>query len=299
MNPRFRKYIILASILLHVLLLLFWEAAIHLRIFEFDITPASSPETAPIVFDLQPDTGFPKEVIETPDDAKTVEKQKKADFLSDKNALARNQEPAPDKEIGEGFSRGIIDSHDLPPVEGPPGGKQVLPEQEKPEQENKTGELSLERSAKEIIKEYIEKQQNIVPPGIKERRPGVPHQNIDTKALESGGISFNTYDWEFAPYLLMLKRRIGGNVYPPPAFNRLGMIDGTTVIRFKIYPDGHMEDRETLAYKGHKSLMQTSNTAVEISAPFPPLPSDFPQPFLEVTFQFSYIIIKRGGARSQ
>jgi outer membrane biosynthesis protein TonB len=286
-KPRYRKYIIFASILLHVLLFIFWEAAIYLKIFEVNITPESPPETAPIVFDLQPER--PREVIETPDDARTVEKQKKADFLSDKNALARNQEPITDKKIGEAFSRGVIESHDLPPTQGPTGGRQVLPERQKKDQAKQTDELSIEDSAKEIIKEYVEKQQNFVPPGVKERIPGVTHDNPETMAMESGGLSFNTYDWNFAPYMLALKKRIGRNIYPPPAFTRLGLINGTTLLRFKIYPDGQMKDLEIMGYEGHKSLMQTSNTAIEISAPFPSLPADFPESFLEVTCRFSYI----------
>lgn len=288
MNPRFRKYIILVSILLHVLLFFLYEIGIKLNIFAVDLLPKPLPETQPIVFDLQPDR--PREIIETPDDAKVVEKQKKADFLSDKNALARNPEADPDKEVGEAYSRGDYDSHDLPPTEGPPGQQQVLPEQDKTEQTDKPADLSLERSVRETIKEYVQKQQKPDQPGIRERLPGVLHDNRDSRALDFGGVSFNTYDWEFAPYMLALKRKVRRNIYPPPAFTQLGMISGTTVLRFKIYPDGQLKDLTVLGYEGHESLMQTSNTAVEISAPFPPLPANFPEPFLEVTFRFLYLI---------
>lgn len=291
MNPRHRKYIILVSILLHVLLLFFWEIGIKLKLFDFDIIPKPQAETEPIVFDLQPDR--PREIIETPDDAKVVEKQKNADFLSDKNALARNPEADPEKELGEAYARGDFDSHDLPPTKGPPGEQQVSPDTQKTEQLNKPTDSLLERSTKEAIKQYIQKQQQPVQPGVKERLPGVLHDNQDTRALDTGGLSFNTYNWNFAPYMLALKRKIRRNIFPPPAFTQLGLISGTTLLRFKIFPDGQMKDLSILGYEGHKSLMQTSNTAIEISAPFPPLPSDFPEPFLEVTCRFSYLIHRR------
>ncbi|MCK5057178.1 MAG: hypothetical protein KAT34_11020 [Candidatus Aminicenantes bacterium] len=296
MNPRHKKYIILASILLHVLLFLFWEAAVKLELFEFNIKAEQPLDAAPLVFDLQPEG--PREVIETPDDAKIVEKQKQADFLSDKNALARNPEADPEKEVGEAFSRGDFESHDLPTTQGPPGAIPVLPDQQKTDPTDKPADSALEQSARETIREYVEKKRQILPPGVRERQPGVLHDNRDTRAMDSGGLSFNTYNWNFAPYMLTLKDKIRRNIFPPPAFTRVGLISGSTLLRFKIFPDGQMKDLEILGYKGHKSLMQTSNTAIEISAPFPPLPGDFPDPFLEVTCRFSYLIHRADGTRN-
>jgi outer membrane biosynthesis protein TonB len=277
---------------------LFWEAAIKLELFELNIKPKQPPETAPIVFDLQPEG--PKEVIETPDDAKVVEKQKKANFLSDKNALARSPETDPEKEVGEAFSRGDFESHDLPTTQGPPGAIPVVPEQKKSDPTDKPADSALEQSTREAIKEYIEKKQQTqtLPPGVRERQPGVRHDNRDSRAMDSGGLSFNTYNWNFAPYMLTLKEKIRRNIFPPPAFTRLGLISGSTLLRFKIFPDGKMKDLQILGHKGHKSLMQTSNTAIEISVPFEPLPGDFPEPFLEVTCRFSYLIHRAGGTRS-
>lgn len=291
MNPRYRKYIILVSIALHILFLVFWEVAIKLGIIAVDIIPPRV-ESAPIVFDLQPDNK-PREVIETPEDAKTTDKPKNADFLSDKNALARNPETDPEKEIGEAYARGDFDTHELPEPPLPPGAQPQKPQQQQ-EQQDKPTEADLERSAKEVIKEYVRKQKDAVRPGVKERLPTVAHDNPDTRALDTGGgLSFNTYNWDFAPYMLMLKERIRRNIYPPPAFTRLGLISGSTLLRFRIYPDGKMQGLQVLDYSGHKSLMQTSNTAIEISAPFPALPVNFPDPYLEVTCRFSYLVSGR------
>jgi outer membrane biosynthesis protein TonB len=127
-------------------------------------------------------------------------------------------------------------------------------------------------------------------PGVQEQLPTVEHDNQESRALDSGGLSFNTYNWNFAPYMLELKRRIQRNIHPPAAFMYLGLISGETLVRFKIYPNGQMQDFQVLDYRGHKSLMITSVNAVEVSAPFPLLPPDFPEPYLEVTGKFIYFV---------
>jgi len=70
----------------------------------------------------------------------------------------------------------------------------------------------------------------------------------------------------------------------------MGLIDGETIIRFKVYPNGEMKDLEVLQYRGHKSLMETSVQAIKNSNPFNPLPADFPENYLEVTGHFTYFI---------
>ncbi|MFQ5772553.1 MAG: energy transducer TonB, partial [bacterium] len=92
--------------------------------------------------------------------------------------------------------------------------------------------------------------------------------------------------------MLALKKKVEHNIFPPPAFIRMGIISGETLLRFKIYPNGEMKDLEVLEYKGHETLMQTSVRAIEISAPFAPLPSNFPEAYLEVTAKFHYFIQK-------
>ena len=303
MDPRRRKYIVITSVLLHVLFLLLWEGAIKLKIIGFNTAPEVVKENNPLIFDLQqPDR--PREVIETPEDAKVVEKQKKANFLSDKNALARNPETNPNLKLDEAFARGDFKSNELPSIQGPLGKKQPQPKpiekkKETAEEEKRKAEIEpdtetpdylTESSATAFIKEYVMKQPNPTNPGVNEHLPTVTHDNPESRARDMGGLSFNTYDWNFAPYMLALKRRIQRNIFPPQAFTHLGMINGETLLRFKIYPNGEMRNLAILNYKGHKSLMETSHNAVNVSAPFPDLPPDFPEPYLEVTGKFLYFI---------
>jgi hypothetical protein len=286
--------------LLHIFLLLVWEGVIKLDFLRIEI-PKPPPEEQPIVFDLQPPQK-PTRVIETPDDAKTVEKQTKGKFLSDKNALARNKETDPNLKVDEAFSRGIIESHELPTPRQPIGKPQPPPQpQQQPSKEKQKAEtqekadrdrerLLIEDSGTSFYREYVLKRPNPMNPGVTERLPSATHDNRASRAEDMGGLSFNTYNWNFAPYLLMLKRRIGRNIFPPAAFSQLGLISGDSLIRFRIYPGGKMTSLEVLGYNGHKTLMETSYRAIEVSAPFPPLPSDFPEPFLEITGKFMYIV---------
>ena len=71
----------------------------------------------------------------------------------------------------------------------------------------------------------------------------------------------------------------------------MGLFSGQTFLRFKIYRDGTLRDLELLNYRGHKTLMETSMRAIELSVPLQKLPPDFPKEFLEVTAQFDYTLL--------
>jgi outer membrane biosynthesis protein TonB len=127
------------------------------------------------------------------------------------------------------------------------------------------------------------------------REQSLPEQNPDFRNKGSarasiGGISLNTTAWDFAPYLLDLKHRIKQHWIPPLAFTALGAIHGYTWVRFRIYPDGHMEAMEVVETEGHDSLHRSSTNAVRGAAPFRQLPADFPEPYLEITFGFYYLL---------
>ena len=281
---------LLISAFLHLLIFFLLNVAVEWKIIGININPVLSPADNPIVFDLQ-EKELPREVIETPTDARTTDQQKQADFLSDKNALARNPEANSDLEVGDSFSRGDFESHDLPDVESQIGEPQP-PEAERfnPEEHPELKEFLEKNQAGIFYKDYLFEKPREKKPGYEKQNPTVDHNQQDSRALEMGGLSFNTYNWNFAPYLLALKRRIRGNIFPPMAFTRLGMISGNTLLRFKIFPNGELKDLQILGYQGDVSLMKTSRTAVEISAPFPKLPVDFPEPFLEVTGRFLYLV---------
>ena len=117
--------------------------------------------------------------------------------------------------------------------------------------------------------------------------------NRESRALERGVLQLSTYDWEFAPYLAYLKAHIGSHINPPAAFTQYGLIEGQTRVRFKIMRDGTLRDLAVLGYKGSRELRDTSTRAVDYSADFRPLPTHFPEEYLEITAFFDYVIRRR------
>lgn len=290
------KYTLTVSILLHVLFFSAWALVLEYDLFPEKTTPENIIDNAPLVFELE-ESKLPKQVIETPDDAQIDPNQDRADYLSDKSALARNFETNSELPVDAPFARGDLNVPELPSNNVPPGELQPQsenspePKQEKKDARDESGDYFAANN-EEFSREYLVKPQNNRPPGASESSPRVRYDNQETRAEDVGGLSFNTYDWDFAPYMLALKKKVERNIFPPPAFTRMGLISGDTVLRFKIYPGGEMRDLELLGYEGHRTLMETSMRAIEISVPFPPLPNDFPERYLEVTAKFSYFIPK-------
>jgi hypothetical protein len=248
------------------------------------IPAASSPKEVrkPLVFDL----------IESPENLRQPDPPKDAKHISDKNVAARNAQAPNEIPFGEAYNRGVSPRGNYARAEASRLANTQASRQEQNERRRQQNEGS--RPAPEFRRELL------LNPGAtnSNRQPapsttGAPLDNPNSRAPQLGNFAINTYAWDYAPYLLWLKNRIEGNIYPPPAFTYLGMISGETQLRFRIYPDGRLEALEMLSTAGHKSLMETSIRAVELSVPLRPLPADFPEPFLEVTALFEYIVQRR------
>ncbi len=285
MDKRVRRYTIIISILLHFIIFFVAEKTIDFSLLGTGNIPESIDE--PIVFDLSNDKQ-PKQIIETTEEQKSQEKAEKPDYFSDKNSIARNKENRNDLKTGSPFSKGDIDSPTLPEISDI--GKPI---KDSIKQDKNIKEEAVKKNNPELISESVEDVKKI---NRKEIKPGrdyrnqILRKNILSKVKKYGGFAFNTYDWNFAPYLLELKRKIQSNIFPPLAFSKLGMISGESLLKFRIQPDGRLTDLVLLDSKGHKSLTDTSIKAVDISAPFPKLPDDFPEPYLEVTGKFIYFV---------
>lgn len=281
------------SLLLHVLA--FIILGLSLDFLEL-LRPAIAqplPDNQPIVFTF----------AETPASARIEKPNPEARYASDKNAQAQNPEAPEDLPLGEPYANGAFADADLPPQQQSSSGSQ-------PAREEQAEAGSAERSLDQSHEEATESWQAITPsnrtsssgssfrrefltggvPASQESSPG--RDSRDSRAPEFGNFSLNTYNWDFAPYLLWLKRRIQSNIYPPPAFTHMGLISGQTRLRFRISRDGTLYGPELLEYNGHVSLMQTSMRAVEVSVPFKKLPDDFPEEYLEVTAQFEYSVLR-------
>lgn len=259
-------YALVASILIHAIVLLPFVKDLLVRDFSFP--EIKEPVVIPIEFEL----------VSPPD--RPTPSTKLSKYLSTVSSAASDQsEDNTRSDLPR--SEGRVPIPETPSVndgaEG--GGRSELPPL--PEENTDLGE-AFRRS--KFLEEQSPKRELSFP----ERQVDFKHEGSTQASID--GISINTTAWDFAPYLLELKHRIKQHWIPPLAFTALGAIHGYTSVRFRIYPDGHMEALEVLAAEGHESLGRSSVGAIKGSAPFRPLPDDFPEDYLEVVFGFYYLL---------
>ncbi|NOX37438.1 MAG: hypothetical protein GXO78_07870 [Calditrichaeota bacterium] len=114
----------------------------------------------------------------------------------------------------------------------------------------------------------------------------VTQKDFDAELV--GDFALSTYKWQWAPYMLEFQRKLKRHWYAPPAYYRLGLIYGYTIVQFKIDRQGKLHDLRVLRQVGHHSLEESSVNAIESTFPFLPLPDDFPDPYLTVTMKMIY-----------
>ncbi|GAB4339526.1 MAG: hypothetical protein Kow0037_24640 [Calditrichia bacterium] len=108
------------------------------------------------------------------------------------------------------------------------------------------------------------------------------------KAEEVGDFALSTYEWSWAPYWLDFKRKLYRVWTTPPAYYKLGLIHGYTIVQFRVSREGKMLNFKVLRHVGHASLEESSVSAVKNSFPLKPLPADFPDEYLDVTLKLIY-----------
>ena len=265
------------SLILHLLFLLLYGKWGDIRLFPL----RSSSEAKQIAF----------EIVENPNSEPMKNRPEKADLYSDRNAIAKDQENRKMDNAQLPYSGGVSPVKDVraqSAIENELSNQSV----QAPSEQNVPNEQKQAVDGDRSIQSNLSfsRDQLLGRTGTKSSdKNTLAYQQTLSSVDNSGGISFNTYDWNFAPYLIELKKRIERNIYPPPAFTHLGM-GGSNVIRFRISRDGKMISAEILGSEGSQALVETSKKAVEVSAPFWPLPDDFPREFLEVTAKFHYIV---------
>ncbi len=114
-------------------------------------------------------------------------------------------------------------------------------------------------------------------------------QDVSTggNMIQFGDYNLNTIAWDFAPWLEQFERDFRPHWNPPYAY-RLGVISGRTILRLVVEPDGTIGSLEVIESYGHESLHQASVGALRGSAPFAPLPKDFPEEHLVLEMGLHY-----------
>ncbi len=299
------------SILLHVILLLLYKpiAGISGWLEPFATPPA---EQEPLTFELVDPNEQPQELVETPDQAATEEAPEDAQFLSDKNAQAQDM-LADDMPQGLSYNQGISEHRTF--ARGGDVGVAQQYQQQQPQQEQEgdsqkndkreqEGEenpytqgdaaiyneafsaMQKQKFSKELL-QGSQRQTNRPPNNFSD---DTDWDNRDSSAETVGGVSLSTYNWDYAPYILYMKRRIRDHLYPPPAFMQMGAISGDVTLRFILRRDGSVRDLKLLGNQGHKSFIDPSLNSIRASDPFKPLPDSFPDPYLELTWTFVYSV---------
>lgn len=272
------------SILLHLLMLLSysWINIITLA----NPSPEQKTEEKRLEFEL----------VETPENARTTTPPDRSNLLSDKNSIARDQYQKNDKLPGAPFSEGELDAKNLPtlPEPSPATPKPSNNEASDRNQQSESYDNNSNYSHQKFSRQQLLKPNPQSNRARKQRELEKPlYANRDFSAEDLGGFSFNTYAWDFAPYMLEMKRKVERNIFPPPAFTYMGLISGETLVRFKVMPNGEVTDLNVLGHKGHEALTETSVKAILNSSRFRELPADFPEDFLEVTAKFTYYVTRR------
>lgn len=275
---------LLVSVAVHLVILFFLVRRGKTLIFDTGPELAEPARTRPIAF----------EIVETPEHARTEQTQEETNLLSDKNAKAMDNVETDLPESTMPFSRGISDVKELPvPAAGGGGVRSGSAEERTGDADREEREIRQGTGTASIIKKRSSASSfnSGLLLGAATRQRSASYKQERSSATETGGMSFNTYNWEFAPYMLALKKKIQKNIFPPTAFTRLGF-GGKNVITFRIYPDGRLEGPKVLQVDGEPALAETSCKAVQYSAPFKPLPDNFPEEYLEVTAKFEYFITR-------
>lgn len=273
---------LLASLLLHVFAYLGTGLSIaFLRLLQL------LPVTVTSALEEQPKPPMVFEVVETPNSARRENTPAEPKYVSDKNAVAQNPDAPQDLPLGAAYAQGDLAEADATTKAASPSS------QEEPQSESKkqTSESATNYNftGPAFHREFLTGQR---PPAAQTSATQMAlRDNRSSRAPQLGSFSLDTYEWNFAPYMLWLKKRVQSNIYPPPAFTHMGVISGQTLLRFKIYRDGSLRDLQLIDYRGHKTLMQTSTRAIELSVPLQKLPPDFPKDYLEVTAQFDYTLL--------
>ncbi|MFT5232270.1 MAG: hypothetical protein ACI9UK_002335 [Candidatus Krumholzibacteriia bacterium] len=102
----------------------------------------------------------------------------------------------------------------------------------------------------------------------------------------------NTVQWDWAPWIQVFANELHRHWVSPYAY-RLGLINGTTVIKLVVEKDGRPSSMVILDEDGHESLHTASVAALKAFAPYLPLPSHFPEENLVITLSLHYPSFRR------
>jgi len=268
------------SLLLHILFVIIFTRDLLI----IDLTPEAKdmPEEVTIVFP----ENKPKTIVENIN--KNDEVPDDSDFLSDFNSRARNERLLKDM-ASQPMSEGNIPDANLTR----PNLQTELREQFQTKKFSREALINKDISTDQVSP-FNEQSQLTQESSIANQQS--TNNNYDQKEFSAdqlGDISLSTYAWEWAPYINAFKRKLYTVWFTPPAYHRLGLIYGQTIVRFTITKEGNISNYEVLEHQGHESLERSSVNAITAVFPFKPLPENFPEESLTITARLIYPNLRR------
>lgn len=127
--------------------------------------------------------------------------------------------------------------------------------------------------------------------GSKASRGGSGHGNAGNPGGGGGAPGIDSIrEPDFGPYMRDLQRRIKMNWDPPK-----GNESKRVVLLFKIAKDGRLLSVRVYKSSGISSADKAALSAVQLTAPFRPLPSDFRGSSIDIQFTFDYNVFGASG----
>ncbi len=266
-------FAVILSVLLHLLFILTSELGIIPLGSDTIVMPGELEEENQMVFEIV-ESNPEAEIENLPDDLR---------FASDRNTRAQDLNEQNDAEADRPMTEEAFDSKELP---SPPENevRQEYSQDQTPFRKFERPETGMLAAEPQEENDNNDEDKSHIISG--EDKQAIPDNEL-MSANDLGGFSLSTYAWDFAPYMLELKKRVERNINPPSAFY-MGLIEGTYIIQFVVDRAGTVLDIRVMDSRGNKALEETSYNAIKYSNPFRPLPNDFPDEVLTITGTFRF-----------